>query len=366
MEIILFDLTNTGHHLSYLDTIKNGLLKNNFIVEIYNKRFYYPKLLQNVFPAKFNKNFVQMISLIECSKYAKSKNFKIINILCADDNLYGTIVAIKIINLINNFTFLLNFHSYQTGLIRGIFIKSLFYNKNNNFLIHGKRLANNYGKIIKFYNRILILDYPVIMRPINISNYDAKFKLQIPENKKVILLFGSWRFEKGYDIAIAALRYIKSDIVLVIAGQATHFTEQDLAKLIIENEIKSEKVLIINKFIPEEEIGKFYAASDIVIIPYRKSFHSQSGLLMDSITFNVDVVAANVNQLGEIVSINGLGLLHCPEDPKDLAVQIDNYFYNQTKYSELFSQNRKKYLSTYSNDRFILSYVNFLKYLFKG
>jgi len=85
MEIILFDLTNTGHHLSYLDTIKNGLLKNNFIVEIYNKRFYYPKLLQNVFPAKFNKNFVQMISLIECSKYAKSKNFKIINILCADD-----------------------------------------------------------------------------------------------------------------------------------------------------------------------------------------------------------------------------------------------------------------------------------------
>lgn len=132
------------------------------------------------------------------------------------------------------------------------------------------------------------------------------------------LFFGHVRPFKGLDIALSAWRELKSDVTLLVAGEAWWNAEDEYRKLAPKN------VRFDFRFIPDAEIATWFAAADVVLAPYR--IEAQSGVALTAFHFARPVIATRVGGLPEIIEEGRNGMLIPPEDPSALARAVDAFF----------------------------------------
>lgn len=156
----------------------------------------------------------------------------------------------------------------------------------------------------------------------------ARSKLQIDPNDKVLLFFGNIAPYKGLKILANALINLKRELTnfkLIIAGKATgneaHWDE--IKSIIRENQL-SNYVVEQARFIPDDEVEIYYKASDVLILPYHYIF--QSGVLFVSYGFGLPVIATDVGSLKEDIVEGKTGFICPPENPEKLADTIMHYF----------------------------------------
>ena len=150
-------------------------------------------------------------------------------------------------------------------------------------------------------------------------------KLRKLTDQPVMLFFGLIRPYKGLDIFIKALGSIKNELKnyqAYILGEA-YEDEQKYQDLIKGNGIAS-NVIYRNEFIPDDELPLYYAACDVLVLPYRTA--TQSGII--GIAFQMDrpVIATQVGGLGEYIKHGETGYLVPPEDPQALGDMILKFF----------------------------------------
>jgi glycosyltransferase involved in cell wall biosynthesis len=136
----------------------------------------------------------------------------------------------------------------------------------------------------------------------------------------VALFFGHVRPFKGLDIALRAWRLLQSEVTLVVAGEAWWKGEgeyRELAKGLAN-------VRLDFRFIPDAEIATYFAATDVVLAPYR--IEAQSGVALTAFHFARPVIATSVGGLPEIIEEGRNGSLVPPEDPAALARAVDAFF----------------------------------------
>jgi len=148
------------------------------------------------------------------------------------------------------------------------------------------------------------------------SRADARAALGL--NGNVALFFGHVRPFKGLDVALRAWRLLQSDATLVVAGEAWWKSEEEYRKL------ATDKVRLELRFIPDAEIATYFAATDVVLAPYR--IEAQSGVALTAFHFARPVIATTVGGLPEIIEEGRNGMLVPPEDPDALAKAIDVFF----------------------------------------
>jgi glycosyltransferase involved in cell wall biosynthesis len=136
----------------------------------------------------------------------------------------------------------------------------------------------------------------------------------------IALSFGHVRPYKGVDIALNAWRLLQTDVTLVVAGEVWWKNEDEYRELArgLEN------VRLDFRFIPDAEIANYFAATDVVLAPYR--VEAQSGVALTAFHFARPVIASTVGGLPEIVEDGVNGLLIPPEDPAALANAVDTFF----------------------------------------
>lgn len=137
----------------------------------------------------------------------------------------------------------------------------------------------------------------------------------------VALFFGHVRPFKGLDIALEAWKQLKSDVLLLVAGEIWWKEEERYRKLA---EPLGDRVRFETRFIPDAEIADYFAAADVVLAPYRRE--AQSGVVMTSFHFGRPVIATNVGGIPEVVEDGVNGLLVPSEDPAALAGAVDRFF----------------------------------------
>jgi glycosyltransferase involved in cell wall biosynthesis len=152
-----------------------------------------------------------------------------------------------------------------------------------------------------------------------------KNELGLDSNSFILLFFGYIRKYKGLDILIKALPEIlsfKPEAKLLIVGEfyddPNEYIEL-IRKLKIENEVK-----LINHFVPNEEVAKYYQLSDLVILPYRSA--TQSGILNVAYGFYKPVIVTNVGGLSEFVDENKTGIVINPNSEKEIANGVNKFF----------------------------------------
>ena len=137
------------------------------------------------------------------------------------------------------------------------------------------------------------------------------------DGQHVALFFGHMRPFKGLDIALRAWTELRSDVLLLAAGEAWWNLADEYQALASKN------VRLEFRYIPDAEIATYFSACDVVIAPYRAE--AQSGVALTAFHFARPVIATRVGGLPEIIDDTN-GMLIEPEDPHDLARAVDEFF----------------------------------------
>jgi glycosyltransferase involved in cell wall biosynthesis len=140
----------------------------------------------------------------------------------------------------------------------------------------------------------------------------------------VILFFGLVRAYKGLDILLDAMPGIleKVDATLVVAGEFYEDRagfERQIGRLGISGRVK-----LLDRFIPDEEVGDIFSASDILVLPYRSA--TQSGITQIAYVFGTPVIATDVGGLPEVVKDGVTGVIVPPGDPAALTEAVVRFF----------------------------------------
>lgn len=159
------------------------------------------------------------------------------------------------------------------------------------------------------------------------SASQARQELRLDNETPVILFFGFVRPYKGLNYLIEALSLVLEvlDAHLLIAGEfwdgVQPYREQ------IQSLHLEDHVTIVDQYIPNEEIGTYFASADLVALPYVDA--TQSGIVQLAFGFGVPVVTTTVGGLGEAVQDGVTGLLVPPGDSQALAEALMRYFQDQ-------------------------------------
>jgi glycosyltransferase involved in cell wall biosynthesis len=163
-------------------------------------------------------------------------------------------------------------------------------------------------------------------RHLNVRQVDqasARAKLGV-EAERVLLFFGFVRSYKGLEVLADALSLVLRELPvhLVVAGEfwggPRRFLER-LRKLGIESHVTT-----VPRFIANEDVPEYFAACDVVVIPYHSA--TQSGIVQMAYGFDRPVVATRVGGLPEMIRDGETGTLVPPGDPAALAAGIVDFF----------------------------------------
>jgi len=158
-----------------------------------------------------------------------------------------------------------------------------------------------------------------------VSKTEARQRLGIDVNDKIILFFGFIRKYKGLDILLEAMKLLQPQgdrmPKLLVAGEfyedAKPFQEQ-IKRLGI-----ADSLLLRTDFIPDSEVKYYLCAADVVIQPYRSA--TQSGVTPLAYHFEKPMIVTNVGSLPTLVPHEKVGLV-CEPEPASLAEAITRYF----------------------------------------
>lgn len=151
--------------------------------------------------------------------------------------------------------------------------------------------------------------------PVSIEKSEAREKLSIPQTvKKVFLHQGLLKPYKGIEDVIQVWnqnpKEVKGDL-LIIAGKAS---DSAYEKILLSLIMGSKTILLINRYVTNEEITILYSACDVVVLPFRRIMASSS--LMVAISFGKPVITPNLGATEELLG-NATDLVYESEKGTD-------------------------------------------------
>lgn len=162
----------------------------------------------------------------------------------------------------------------------------------------------------------------------------AKQQLNIQD--KIILFFGYVREYKGLEYLIKAFSKVLEKVKyvhLLIVGEF-YENKTKYIKLITELGI-NDKTTIVDRYVRNEEVGYYFSAADVVVIPYVTA--TQSAIIQIAYGFNKPVITTNVGGLPEVIKNGVTGYTVPPQDYHRLADAIVRYFVENKEHE--FTQN---------------------------
>lgn len=157
-----------------------------------------------------------------------------------------------------------------------------------------------------------------------ISKEEARNKLGIAQDEKIILFFGFIRKYKGLDILLQAMKILKDQgekIKLLVAGEF-YDDRKNYTELADHLEI-NELLIMHTDFIKDSEVKYYLCASDCVVQPYRDA--TQSGVTPLAYHFEKPMIVTNVGGLPDLVPHKKSGLVSEPS-PNEIAEHIKEFF----------------------------------------
>jgi len=180
-----------------------------------------------------------------------------------------------------------------------------------------------------------IYDLPELEKN-KITRDQAKKELNLKTN--TILFFGFIREYKGLEYLLKALPEIlkKTDAELLIVGE---FWESKSKYENIIKELKlSLKIRIIDGYVPDSEIGKYFMGADLLVLPYTSI--SESGVIRMAFNFNTPVLSTDVGGNPDHIENNLNGFLVPPKNSGEIAKKAVEFF--EKKLYRKFSEGMKK------------------------
>lgn len=125
---------------------------------------------------------------------------------------------------------------------------------------------------------------------------DARAELGIPADARVILFFGGMRAYKNVHALVRAFRNVRdANAFLLIAGSPA---DAALSESIAKQAAGDHRVRLTLQFIERDRVGSFFAAADLVVLPYRHILNSGAALL--ALSFNRPVLVPDLGSMCDL------------------------------------------------------------------
>ncbi len=217
------------------------------------------------------------------------------------------------------------------------FCTSLVLRSGDSFLVHSKEDETNLKRILPAA-RVVRAFHPSydIFHQNGFTKESARQQLNL--KGKTILFFGFVRPYKGLKYLLEALPLIlqEEQVNLLIAGEFWEGKEacwQQIHALGIEK-----NVTVIDRYVPNEEMEVFFAAADLLVMPYVSA--TGSGLVQLAFGMGTPVLVTNVGALPEVVRDEQTGYVVPPQDPTAIAARVIQYY--RMNLEETFRENVMK------------------------
>ena len=205
------------------------------------------------------------------------------------------------------------------------------------YIVHSHPLYDHYGE--------------------QIDKSEARTRLGIANDRKVILFFGLIRDYKGLDLLIEAMKGLDDSHLLLIAGEV--YGKFDKYDGLIEKYSLQNKIKLNLKYIPDKELPLYFSAADVCVLPYRSG--TQSGIVAVSYHFRLPVIVTDTGGLKEMVEEGKTGLVVSKPEPELLAGAIAKFM--KIKDNSHFQENIEVFKQTHSWKSFADDLMEFCKLL---
>ena len=140
----------------------------------------------------------------------------------------------------------------------------------------------------------------------------------------VVLFFGLVRPYKGLSVLIEAFAKMSGRVpaTLLVVGEFYEPRERYAAQ--IDALGIGDRVIIVDRYVPDEEVEKYFLASDVVALPYLSA--TQSAIVQVAYAFCVPVIVTSVGGLPDVVDEGATGHVVPTGDAEALAGAIAGFF----------------------------------------
>lgn len=163
----------------------------------------------------------------------------------------------------------------------------------------------------------------------NMSREEARKLLDADEQTPMLLFFGFVREYKGLKYLLDAMKKIKTkmpETQLWVVGDFGEDKEQYLEQIRV-NDIR-DQVRLVEGYIPDKEVEKYFAAADLVVLPYISA--TQSGIVQIAYGFEKPVVVTDVGGLPDVVQDHKTGYVVPKENADAIADAVTDFFQTDT------------------------------------
>ena len=142
---------------------------------------------------------------------------------------------------------------------------------------------------------------------------DAKRRLGLPSDRKVILLIGYIRPSKNFELIVDIFPEILKlypKALLVMAGKTRGQEFVEYRNILFERIASSpakDSIVIIRGQLPQQVFDTVLAAADVVALPYK--IVSQSGILAHCLSFGRPLVTSRGRSLADTIGLAGAGVV---------------------------------------------------------
>ena len=162
------------------------------------------------------------------------------------------------------------------------------------------------------------------------SMQKAREQLQIDQGQRVLLFFGFVRKYKGLQYLLEAMKLLKERDFKVQLWVVGDFGEdkEEYVEQIRAFEI-GDQVQMVEGYVPDDEVEKYFAASDLVVLPYLSA--TQSGIVQIAFGFEKPVLVTEVGGLPDVVTNGKTGYVVEPRSAETIAEAIMDYYINNRR-----------------------------------
>lgn len=246
-------------------------------------------------------------------------------------NLYYKVLGKKLVYTAHN----INVWERDGGnsFLNRLFLSAM-YKLVDHIFVHTAKMKNQLVEDFQVKeSKISIISFPIntVIPKSDLTSEAAKKHFGCENHDKILLFFGNIAPYKGLDNLLLSLVHLKTmlnSFKLLIAGRVKDCDAywNNVQETIRKNNL-AEHILLKAEHIPDDSVEDYFKAADVLIVPYKYIY--QSGVLFLSYHFGLPVIATDVGSLREDIEEGKTGYVCSPDDPKDLATKISNYFQSE-------------------------------------
>ncbi len=199
-----------------------------------------------------------------------------------------------------------------------------FLNSCDGFLAMSKEVQQQ-AKALQPNKKVAYVPHPMYdMFGPKVEKHLAKKELGLEEDINYLLFFGFIRKYKGLQLLLNSLHRFnpkKYNVKLIIAGEfyedAKPYHDQ-IKELQLEDWIE-----LRTDFIPNNEVGKYFSAADMVVQTYTSA--TQSGVTQIAYFYDKPMLVTNVGGLAELVPAKKVGYV-CEQNEAEIATALVDFY----------------------------------------